>query len=171
MSDDFAKCLKLDKNMLDVHALEQAELFHTWATKWAAAQVRRDQAKDRLNVARAESDDEIRKDPGSYGWDATKSPTEKFIESQVLQHKTYKDALDEYQTAVEEANMLMVAKDAIEIRGKSLDILARLFTAGYFSTKPAERYEREVIPDANKSAQEAHLQGNARIKKLIKKAE
>lgn len=171
MAEEFKDSLKLDKNMLDVHAIEQPELFHKWATKWAMAQLKRDQAKDRLSVARAESDEAIRKDPESYGWDGSKSPTEKFIESQVLVHKKYKDALKEYQDAVEEANTMMIAKEAIEVKGRSLDILVRLFVAGYFSTKPVERYTSS-IPEASKAAQDEKLQeSGTRLKKLIKKAE
>lgn len=159
--NDFKKDLVLNKNMLDFHALEQPELYGKWASEWANAVLKREQAKDRLNLARAECDEIIRKDPKDYGWDSEKSPTEKFIEAKILTHKKYTKALQEYQEAAHDANVMGIAKDSIEMRGKSLDMLTRLFAASYFSTKPAERFER-AAPEANSEFQKEGLQQTKR---------
>lgn len=124
--------VRLDITKLDQHALDQPALYEEWGSKWAEACFERDKCKERLAAAKAEADDEIRRTPANFGWDQTKSPTEAWVASQIIGHKKVKEATDELLTAQYNVNMMTIAKEALDHRRKSLEILTDLYKNSYF---------------------------------------
>ena len=152
---DLKESLKLDKGNLDDQALEQASLYYEWAEKHAQAVLARDKAKENLTVITADASADIRKNAEKYGWDAYKAPTETFINSKIPLHKSVSDAQLHLIDLQYEVNLYQAAKDAIEQRGRALDITAKLFTAGYFSANRGKSIRDNISEKSREKQVEA----------------
>src|SRR3989304_3436341 len=122
---DLKESLKLDKGNLDDQALEQASLYYEWAEKHAQAVLARDKAK------------------------------ETFINSKIPLHKSVSDAQLHLIDLQYEVNLYQAAKDAIEQRGRALDITAKLFTAGYFSANRGKSIRDNISEKSREKQVEA----------------
>lgn len=164
MSRDFKQDVKLDQYSLDKCALEQPELYAYWGEQWADAVNDRDRAKDYLSVVRSDCDEEIRKDPRSYGWINEKAPTEAFIASAISGHENFKSANDEYLAACHEVNILAVAKESFEQRRKMIEVLVQLYVSSYYSgNKELDKGYQAVVDKASSTSQTEGLEKNARL--------
>jgi hypothetical protein len=121
--------LEINKFALDKEWEKQASLFCEWAEKEVEAQFNKDKLKEQLDIVRAELDGEIRQQAALEG---TKI-TEAGISSEILKHKRYQKASNDYLEAIKEAKILGVAKDAFDHKKKALEKLTDLYLAGYFA--------------------------------------
>jgi hypothetical protein len=162
---DFKTDLKLDKNNLDICAMEQPELFAEWGMKWADAVDTRDRLKDQLALARSEADAEIRATPSEFGWTKPdKAPTEAFINSAICSHKDYGEANEEYLDACREVNELAIAKEAFQQRKNMIEVLTELYKSSYFSgNKKLDENYQEAMDRASSDAQTESLAANPRL--------
>ena len=116
---------------LDRNWLEQPGLFMKWGERWANAVAVKDRAKENLEVLKAEIDSEIRKDWKGFGFDS--KPTEAGISAAITIEPRFRAANAAHIDAMEEVNIMAVAKSAFEHRKKQLDNLTSLYLAGFFS--------------------------------------
>ncbi len=123
--------LKINKYELDEEWLKQPTLFINWAEEFVDAQADRDRKKEQLDLVRAELDNAIRSEPEKFG---LAKVTEGAIQNIILTEGSYRDAQDKYLTAVKQAKILDVAKEAFDHKKKALENLTSLFLAGYFSS-------------------------------------
>lgn len=131
----FKDDIKLDITNLDKIALKLPSLYDEWATKWVNSVNRRDHLKEKLSVARAEADEEIRESPNKFGWTSEKSPTEAWVSNQITLHKKVRKTNEELLEAQYEVNVFSAAKETLHhVRG-SLENLTELFRNGYFSAR------------------------------------
>jgi len=128
---EYSQDLRTSLENLDQHWLEQPGHFMKWGERWANAVATKDRAKENLEVLKAEIDKEIRKDWDKFGFDS--KPTEPAIKSAIILEPRYKQASDEHIDAMEQVNIMAVAKSAFEHRKKQLDNLTSLYLAGFFS--------------------------------------
>lgn len=156
----FKDDIRLDITALDKAALNQPELYEEWSGKWAEAMFIRDKAKEALRIAEAEADEEIRKNPVKFGWDADKAPTESWYSRQIVLHDKVRDATEALIEAQYDVNVVASAKEVLEHRKKSLDILTELFKQNYFVARSREdkNYSDTVV----KKEKEEQLKGLAK---------
>ena len=130
---DYHEDLKIDTNNLDREWVDQAALFMKYSEAAAKARDNRDRTKDRLEVAKATADSDIRKYPAKYGLSVDKKPTEGAILSCVIGDANVMKLQDEYLTAQYEESLLSSAVRAMDQRKAALEGLVRLFGLSYWS--------------------------------------
>lgn len=165
---EFKDKIKLNKDYLDDNSIEQPELYNETANAWAQAVLERDRAKERMTVSKAECEDEVRKNPAAFGWTDVKPPTVGWFENKALLHPKYRAAVEEHLLAAYNVNILAGGKETLDHRGKQLEVLSKLYTGSYFSSRPKEM-GREAIAEASRKAQQEHLAKSSRL--IKKKAE
>ena len=87
MPDDYESDLAINKNRLDEEWLKQPTLFMHYLEALADAQLERDKAKERVDVARSKADKDIRANPGDHG---LQKVTEASVSNAINEHKKYK---------------------------------------------------------------------------------
>ena len=131
----FKDDIKISLDSLDQAAIDQVGLYEEWSTKWADAVLQRDKLKEKLSVAKAEADDEIRKSPHKFGWVAEKSPTETWVANQVILHPEVRKLIEESLDSQYDLNIAVTGKEVLDHRKKSLEILTTLYSSNYFVAK------------------------------------
>jgi len=126
---DYEKDLAIDPDALDVEWLQQPQLFFRYAREQAEAKARADEAKERLDVTRAELDTTVR----SAYQDAGVKFTEAVVSAAIIVHPEYKEAMAEYMTLTADANLLSSAVRAMDQRKSALENLVRLHGQEYFA--------------------------------------
>ncbi len=158
--------MKLDITKLDEAALEQPSIFAEWGDRWAQAVLERDRLKEEIATVKAEADEEIRKNPRKFGWEAEKSPTETWVASQVILHSAVKAATEKFVEAQYEVNMATVGKEACDHRKKALEILTQLYSSNYFVAKSRSGTDYvEKLTESGRAAQEKALDENPRMRR------
>jgi hypothetical protein len=122
--------VKIDETALDIECLEQPNLMLKYARHSARMIIALDQAKQDLDITKAEVDKEIREDPEAYG---VKKVTEGSIQSAILTEDRYKEAFQKYLDAKFEAEMAKGAVRAFEQRKDMLEALIKLHGQQYFA--------------------------------------
>lgn len=122
--------IQIDKNMLDEEWIKQPLLYMDYSQELAQKIKERDQAKDKINVLKAEIDDEIREIAKNTG----NKITEAYISNQIQLRKEYKDACQNWIDKNEEVNILDSVKEALNHKKKALENLTQLFFANYYSS-------------------------------------
>jgi hypothetical protein len=156
--------LKIDKYALDEEWLKQPTLFINWAEEFVEAQADRDRKKEQLDLIKAELDNAIRSGPEKFG---LAKVTEGAIQNIILTEGTYRDAQDKYLTAIKQAKILDVAKEAFDHKKKALENLTSLFLAGYFAN--SEIVKGDVKDFLTESKSKRIDEGLNKNKRLIKK--
>jgi hypothetical protein len=156
--------LKIDKYALDEEWLKQPTLFINWAEEFVEAQADRDRKKEQLDLIKAELDNIIRSEPEKFG--LTKV-TEGAIQNIILTEGSYRDAQDKYLTAIKQAKILDVAKEAFDHKKKALENLTQLFLAGYFAN--SEIMKGDVKDFLTESKSKRIDDGLNKNKRLMKK--
>ncbi len=163
----FEDSLRIDQYSLDTAWLAQPMLYYQWSKDYAEAVAIRDKTKQFVELARAELDLEVRKNPDKYGLDKA---TEAGIGNVILTLPKYQDALKAHQEAVYDVNVLSGAIEAINHKKSALDNLTRLFLSGYWAeAKKAPAEMREKMEKKVQTEQEQGLAQNPRLKKLVRK--
>lgn len=122
--------IQIDDNSLDLEWLDQPSLMLKYAR--VSAQTRRilDEAKQNLDVVRAELDKDIRENPDDYG---IAKVTEGSITSAINTSDDYKKAFKAFLDAKYEADMAGGAVRAFDARKDALENLVRLHGQQYFA--------------------------------------
>lgn len=145
--------IKIDVNRLDYEWDRQPALMMKWSQKHAQSVKRLHQAKQNISIVRAEAkrcieqlrseiDLDIRTYPEDYH--LPENPSEKAIEAAINrdkefikvcneQQKLIKEASDNLIQAIEEEAVYAAAERGMMARRKSLENLAELFRANYYS--------------------------------------
>ena len=127
---NYEQDILIDGEALDQEWLRQPSLVMQYS-KHAAEKTRRlDEAKQNLDIAKAEADKRIRTNPEAY--DIAKV-TETVIANAILIEEGYKDAYDEFLVAKYESDMARAAVVAFEHKKAALENLVRLFGQQYFA--------------------------------------
>ena len=130
MDFNYEKDIEIDGEALDQEWLGQSALYLKYSRHYADMTKRMDESKQNLDIAKAEADKRIRKNPENYGIDKI---TEAVVMNSILIEEGYKDAYDEYLSAKYEVDMARAAVSAFEQRKSALENLVRLFGQNYFS--------------------------------------
>ena len=93
---DYELDIIIDETALDLEWLNQPALFMKYARHSAKARRDVDEAKQNLDICKAEMDRKVREDPNKYGLDKV---TEGAITSAILTTATYKKAYQDYLDA------------------------------------------------------------------------
>lgn len=166
MSDNFKQDVKIDPLALDDANIIQAELYAEWGERWASAVKERDYLKEQKDMVKAELDEKIRSRPEKYGWEGSKSPTEAFISSQILLQQEYIAVSNSLIEAQYNVNMMGLAKEAIENKGKSIDRELEMYRLGYKVISMQEKPSRkEDVAKKNTQEQNEGLKRNRRLRK------
>ena len=152
---NFNEELAINPDALDVEWLMQPQLFMKYAEALADAEVAVDRAKEKLELARAETDSDVRGNIEAYTG-STKKPTEAVISALITQHPDYKDALSKFNEAKSTAKIMVMAVRAFDQRKTALENLVRLHGQSYFSS-PSE--DRNLKMEFEKSARQSVVRG------------
>ncbi len=126
---EFKDLLLIDKNSLDEHLQEQAEIFFRIADALVLAQSERDMFKENISTTDAELNIEFRKDLEEREIKVTDSK----INAMVQKADEHLVAFNRYIDAREKADKLAAMKESWMQRSYMLRELVGLFIAGYFS--------------------------------------
>lgn len=127
---DYEQDLGIDPMQLDEEWLRQPGLYMRYSEMAAEAQKVRDQAKEKVDVIKAELDRAIRKDPAKFGVDKI---TESVVASTILIQPEYKAAGDVLIDANYEYSVLQSAVRAFDHRKSALENEVKLWLGSYYS--------------------------------------
>ena len=130
MGEEYEKDLAIDPMALDEDWLAQPGLYMKYSVMAADANKRENQAKERLDVVKAELSMDIRKDPSKYG---VEKITEDVVKSTILLQPKYKAASDELIEAGYEYSILQGAVRAFDHRKAALENEVKLWLGSYYS--------------------------------------
>lgn len=124
--------LEIDKFDLPGEWERQPTLYARWAEEWAYAVQTRDQAKDNLDLVKANVDSAIRKEPTEYGF--TSKPTEAAILGCVVQQIDYEEAMEKLHQANLNVNLLAGAKAGFDHKKRALESLTTLMVNEFYQS-------------------------------------
>lgn len=131
--------LKIDRDQLDREIAEQPELFNKVAREYAMAVSKRDDAKAKVKLTRAEAFTEVRERNPKATMDA--------VNALVEQDETYLRAVQLHIDLCLVADQLEADRDALQERGFMLKTLAELWGQGYWG-------QNSVRGDSTRALQE-----------------
>jgi hypothetical protein len=127
---NYEQDLKIDETSLDVEWLDQPVLFMKYARHSAEKEKEKDEAKEELELTKAELDKEIRSFPDRFGIEKI---TDKVVENTILLQKDYKEASETFLQAKFEWMVAKGAVDAFNQRKEALENLVKLNGQSYFA--------------------------------------
>jgi exonuclease VII small subunit len=127
---NYAEDIQIDGEALDLEWLNQSSLMFKYGRHSANMQRKLEEAKQELDIARAEADKEIRNDPEKFGLTKT---TDSVVANAILNCGDYQEAYSQYMDAKYEADMARAAVNAFEHRKSALENLVRLYGQQYFA--------------------------------------
>ena len=136
MDLNYEEDIRIDPTALDVEWLEQPELMRKYAKHVTEMEKLRDEAKERLEVGKAQIEMAIRNEPERFG---LKKVTEGGIQSTILLQDEYKRLVQDYNDAKYEYGVAVAAVRAIDQRKTALENLVKLLTTSYFAGPKAPR--------------------------------
>lgn len=137
----------------------QASLVYRYGEHLADCQRALDEARGRLELAKAEADAEIRRDPGKYGLEKI---TEKAVEAIVPTTEGYQAANRAVLDTRHDLDLARAACSALDHKKRALEKLVDLHLSGWYAEPrdPAGDNSREDLDDARKR----EIRGRARRK-------
>lgn len=130
MGKDFKDRIKIDETALDLEWLGQADLYLEVSTSLVEARSAVDILTLKLDVALANTDTKVRKNPGDYGIEKV---TETAVKSAVAGDPEVITLQEELIEAKKEVGLLGAATTAIEHRKRALENLVTLHGQQYFA--------------------------------------
>ncbi len=152
--------IRIDPDALDVEWLMQPTLFMKYGEALAEAEMEADNAKEKFDLVKAETDSDIRGNIEAYTG-STKKPTETQINTLVVQHPDYKKVLSVLNSTKSTVKILVMAVRAFEQRKVALENLVKLHGQSYFSS-PQEG--RDLKTEFDKSSRQAVIRGKVYTK-------
>lgn len=161
---DFKENIQINKYSLDLEFEKHPMLYHEFAMDMVEAENEKDQAKDKLELLRAQLDVQIRDNPRKFNLEKT---TEAAISSTILQNKEYIQAQEYCNGAVGNLRVLKVAVESLNQKKVALENLVKLYLGEYYSKEApreikenaAERVADFIHNDLNKPS--SRLRRNA----------
>lgn len=151
---NYKKDIEIDADALDIEWLGQASKMMQY-TKYSALKRRLlEEAKQNLDVSKAEADKKIRTNPEKFGIEKI---TETVVANAILNESGYKQAYTEYLEAKYEADMAQGAVNAFEHRKSALENLVRLFGQQYFAGPNMPRNLHEEVEKRKALQEELNL--------------
>lgn len=141
--------LQIDPYRLDDEWVEAASLYGRYAMELADARRDFEEAKAALELAKAEIDTAIRRDPEAFG--LAKS-TENAVAAAIPQQDNYKEATQEVINARHRMDIVDGAVKSLDHRKKGLEKLVDLYFGEYYSKPRASAESREQMDEAEKRA-------------------
>jgi hypothetical protein len=173
---DFKKDLQISQYQLDLEWLKQPGLVEAYNRAWADAVLKRNKAKERLEVVEAELDLRVRKQiaDGTAPEELVK-PTEGAIGKWVKLQQEYRQAQADLFAADHEVNILVGGTKAFSAKGDALKGLTQLILADRYSSPsaPEERklYKEGVDKGSETTAERLEYSLGTRKRKLIRRNE
>lgn len=127
---DYDKDIEIDDTALDLEWLDQASLMLKYTKHFAKTRKQLDEAKENLDVIKAELDKDIRNNPDDYGIDKI---TESVVQNTILLQPGYKLANKKVIDCKYEVDIAIAATRAFEQRKDALENLVRLHGQQYFA--------------------------------------
>lgn len=146
----FVEDLKIDQFNLENECCEQPLHVVRYGGELAEALFKRDKIKRKIKVIRAQTESDIRSDPGAYG---LVKVTEASISSAIELNKDVQEIEDLYLKASYDYNLVMASVEAFRDRKKELENIVHLFLANYYSNPNLDPKADEVF---EKKKQEGH---------------
>lgn len=147
---DYEREITIDETQLDIEWLEQPGLMLRYSRHLAMMRRELDKSKQDLDIAKAETDKDIRQHPEKHKLEKI---TEGAVAAAILLAKDYQDAFQNYLDAKFEADMAQGAVVAFEQRKTALENLVKLNGQQYFAGPKMPR-DLEAARKANKEKQE-----------------
>lgn len=141
--DDF----QIDVNRLDEEWVRQPELYRRYAEAAADAKRVHEEAKNDLEVIRADVEQMVRKNPESFGLAKT---TEGAIKTAIDLNEKVREAEEAVIEARHAMDVMQAAVGALDHRKSALGDLVRLFLADYFSKPQVDEGSKEAVDDMEK---------------------
>jgi hypothetical protein len=123
--------IKIDPESLDVEWMEQPSLFLKYSKHLAQMRKEVDEARQDLDIKKAEVDRKIRENPEAYGIEG--KITEGAIQSAILTEEEYQTAQKDYLEVKYEMDMAQGAVNAFNQRKEALENLVKLHGMSYFA--------------------------------------
>ncbi|NIU01110.1 MAG: hypothetical protein GWN01_09345 [Nitrosopumilaceae archaeon] len=127
---NFEDDIEIDHEALDIEWLEQPGKMLKYSRYSADTRQIMDMTKERLELVRAELDQQIRQYPDFY---QIAKITEGSIQSTILKDPEYRKTAEEYINAKHEYELAQGAVKAFDQRKTALENLVRLHGASYFA--------------------------------------
>lgn len=140
--------IEIDDSALDIECLDQPKLMLRYGRNEAQMEKEADQAKEQLDLTRADLDLDIRTNPEKYKIDV--KITEAVINNTVMQQPMYKEANEKYLNAKYEHRVARNAVRAFEERKDMLEGLIRLHGQQYFAGPKIPRDLHDEVTKRNK---------------------
>lgn len=144
-SEDFNP--EIDPHALDREWVAQPRMYYEWAARLADARRDADLAKQELDVVEAETELDVRDNPGDYDLDKVTEATVKAVVAQAPKRIAAAKAVTE---AKHRADVLAAAVSALDHRKKALEKLVELHLANYYSEPRARGETRPLMEEAEK---------------------
>lgn len=139
--DDYPELkLTIDKYDLENEWAEHPSMVHSWAENAANALLQFDEAKQKLELAKAETDREIRSSPKDFDLEKI---TDKSVESTVITQPEYQAALRNLNSARHDLKIADAAMIGLEHRRKGLALMVELWIRKYYSNKEPQTDSEE----------------------------
>ena len=162
---EYEKDLEIDKYALDLECIDQPRKFLRWAEALAEATAEKDRADQKLEVTKAQIEQEVRANPEGSGIEKV---TEATIKSFVTTSPKVAVAQDRWIEAKHRVNILFAAKEALEQRKSMLENLVKLFLSGYWSDPKIKSETKDTLTKGADEAQKKGLDQSPRLSKRMK---
>jgi len=141
---------QIDEHSLDKEWVNQPRLYHKYAEAAADARRDMDEARNILEITKAEINKEVRTNPEKFG--LKKKVTELAVAAAVSAATEVRDAEQEVIDARHRYDVLQAAVYALDHRKRALQGLVALFMANYFSTPRAPEGAKEEMEQVTERA-------------------
>lgn len=139
--------LKVDLNQLDDEWVKQPNIYYEAASQASDARKDYEEARNDLEVVKAELDKAIREDPESYG---VGKLTEAIVTQTIVRQKEYKRACQEVVNTRHAMDVANAYVGALDHKKTALTKLVDLFLSNYFSKPQASKGAKEKMEDVER---------------------
>ena len=153
---NYKEKIQIDEDALDLEWLEQPEKMLEVSSNAAECKREMDEAKDNLDLTKADLDYNIRSNPEKYVDEGIKL-TEPVVAATILKQEEYQEASAAYLKAKYEYDVARGAVDAFEQRKSALENLVKLHGQQYFAGPRVPRNihdERQITKERTKTVNE-----------------
>ena len=127
---NYEKDLRIDEDALDLELLNQASLFMRYAKHYAFTQKEVENAKQILDLTKADLDLKIRSNPEKF---KIEKVTEGAIQAAILINEEFQEANQQCLDAQYEKNMAGNAVQSMTMRKEMLEGMIKLLAQSYFA--------------------------------------
>jgi len=152
MQEPNESILEIDLNILEEEWVNQPKLYFRFASQLADARREEGEAKNQIEVTKAELDLAIRTNPEKFDQpekDGKCKPTEKSIAAAIIGDEDYEKSFTAHLNAKHAVDILQAMTIALEHRKKALEKAVDLHGQNYWA-KPYTKNEKETTEDFEK---------------------